>query len=139
MITHRIIYTSLVARGVRYSDAERISAEAAVRNERVGVTGLLLYTPSHFVQVLEGKAETLEHLLARIQRDQRHSQLRVIDRRDVDVSEFAGWAMQAHVSAAKSAEIVGLNTDRTLTLLRHARDEHRAEVASLSPRAPTSG
>jgi len=118
----RLIYTSRVARSVRYADAEDIALRAAARNEQAGLTGLLLYTPSHFVQVLEGAPREVAEAIARIGRDPRHSQLRVVDDREVDEREFASWAMAARFCAAQSTELQQLDLGRALDLLRAARD-----------------
>jgi hypothetical protein len=117
----RIIYTSHVARRVRYQDAEAIALDASVRNEREGVTGLLLYTPSHFIQVLEGNAPAVDAVLARIQRDPRHSHVRVIDDREVDEREFTQWAMHAKACSSKAAELEQIDLERALELLRAQR------------------
>lgn len=122
MTLRRLIYTSRVARSVRYADAEDIAARAAPRNQRAGLTGLLLYTPSHFVQVLEGAASDVSEAMARIGGDPRHSQLRVVDDREVGAREFASWAMAARLCAAQSSELEQLDLERALEVLRAARD-----------------
>lgn len=122
MTFRRLIYTSRVTRSVRYADAEEIALRAAVRNERAGLTGLLLYTPSHFVQVLEGAPHEVSEAMARIGRDPRHSQLRILDDREVEVREFASWAMAARYCAAQSSELEQLDLERAFDLLCAARD-----------------
>lgn len=129
MTFRRLIYTSRVARSVRFSDAEEIATQAAARNQRAGLTGMLLYTPSHFVQVLEGPTHEVSLAMARIGRDPRHSQLRVVDDREVDVREFATWAMAARLCAAQPAELEQLDLERALHVLRAARDGTRPESA----------
>jgi hypothetical protein len=119
----RLIYTSRVARHVRYSDAEQIALAATERNASLGITGLLLYTPSHFIQVLEGVDQVLTATLSRIDRDARHSNLRILDDREVTDREFGAWAMRAQLCLAPAATLEQLTVDGALQLLRAARDE----------------
>jgi hypothetical protein len=119
----RLIYTSRVARHVRHTDAEQIALAATERNERLGITGLLLYTPSHFIQVLEGVDNAVTTTVSRIGQDARHSNLRIVDDREVDDREFGAWAMRARVCLAKAATLEQLTVDDALRLLRAARDE----------------
>ncbi len=117
----RVIYSSRVARAVRFADAEAIADAASVRNEQAGLTGLLLYTPSHFLQVLEGPPSAVQVTLSRIRRDPRHSDLRIIDEREIDAREFGSWSMATRYSAAKPDQLETLTLAEALELLRAAR------------------
>lgn len=117
----RLIYASRVARAVRFADAEAIANAASARNQQAGLTGLLLYTPSHFLQVLEGPAQAVQQTLTRIKRDPRHSDLRVIDEQEVEAREFGSWSMTARFAGAKPDELERLKLDEALELLRAAR------------------
>lgn len=119
----RVIYRSCVARHVRFADAEAIALAAAERNQRVQITGLLLYTPSHFLQVLEGEPRALGETMQRIARDPRHAELQVIDRREVDAREFGDWAMAARFCAAQAEELESLDAPSALQLLRSQASE----------------
>jgi hypothetical protein len=118
---HRLIYISRVARQVRFGDADEIARGSAERNRRAGLTGLLLYTPSHFIQVLEGEPGAIASTYFRISKDSRHTHLRVIDDREVDGREFGPWAMTATLCAASSAQLEELTMDAALLLLRAGR------------------
>lgn len=124
MSLRRLVYTSRVARQVRFADAEAIARGSVERNQQAGLTGLLLYTPSHFLQVLEGEPGAIASTYFRISKDSRHTHLRVIDDREVDGREFAAWAMTAGRCAASSAQLEELTTDTALLLLRAGRDAH---------------
>lgn len=89
----RLLYVSRVATQVRLADAESIAADAATRNERVNVTGFLLYSPEFFVQVLEGPEPVLEATYRRIEQDQRHSDLRIISRTPIRQRAFEAFSM----------------------------------------------
>lgn len=89
----RLIYVSRVGRTVRFEDAEAIARGAAARNTKNGVTGLLLYTPSHFIQVLEGEPTVVEATVTRIAADPRHEGLRIVSRTLIEERLFGLWAM----------------------------------------------
>ena len=123
MQCRRLIYVSHVARQVRYSDAENIAVAAAERNRPMGITGLLLYTPSHFLQVLEGPERAISQVVTRIERDARHAHLRVIDDRVVIEREFDAWSMRARATLVPSHTLEHLDAEGALQILREARNE----------------
>jgi len=69
---------------------------ASIRNNRaVALTGLLLVHDGWFMQVLEGPKAALEATYARIIRDPRHAEVRVLETADAEAREFGGWNMCA--------------------------------------------
>lgn len=74
-VTRSVIAPDDTATAVR-----AIVAVAQSRNADLNVTGALLFTGSHFAQILEGKAEAIGLLLASIRRDPRHRDIVVVDR-----------------------------------------------------------
>lgn len=124
MSVHRFIYVSRVARHVRFADAEAIAQLASERNAANGLTGLLLYSPSHFVQILEGEEPEIARTFSRIGKDRRHTELRVVDARDVAEREFSDWAMVARrLRNSENVDFAKLTLDSALELLRRARTE----------------
>ena len=123
MSLRRLIYSSRVARHVRFADAEEVAQKSVDRNQRLGLTGILLYTPSHFLQVLEGEPDAVGQTYLRISRDPRHSRLRIIDDCEISAREFGAWAMTAALGTATSAELEALTADGALALLRAAQPQ----------------
>ena len=66
------------ARAIREA-AFAIADDATLRNERVGVTGALMFAGSVFVQLLEGDGKAVEETFERICRDMRHRRLALLD------------------------------------------------------------
>jgi hypothetical protein len=93
----QLVYLSRVARSVRLEDAEQIAAFAAEQNRQRGLTGLLMYSPSHFLQVLEGDEPTVRATFERILRDKRHFEAKVLLARSLEDREFGAWTMTARV------------------------------------------
>lgn len=124
MTLHRVVYSSRVARQIRFADAEEIARVAAELNQLRGLTGLLVYTPSHFLQVLEGDSDDVRATMARIRVDPRHDEVRVLDQRDVERREFADWAMTARqLRASEGVYLPTITADQALQVLRRVRDE----------------
>ena len=91
---YRIIYKS---RSVEPLDREMVSditVASTKNNEQAAVTGVLLASRSHFLQVLEGNFEDVNAVFWRIGRDSRHDQLSIIAFSVVDARLFAGWGMR---------------------------------------------
>lgn len=61
---------------------------AKTKNEQLGITGALISTYQHFVQVLEGSPEAIEILMASIQNDQRHSNLVIVYKSGIAHRQF---------------------------------------------------
>ncbi len=90
----QLIYRSRVARNVRYDDAVAIAEASAKNNAARNISGLLLYTPTYFLQVLEGADTDVRATFARIERDPRHLQVEVLQDVEISQKEFARWSMR---------------------------------------------
>lgn len=87
-ISRSALLPSEAAKGV-----EQIVATSVTRNLTLGITGALLFTGEHFAQVLEGKGESVDILMADICRDQRHEDVLVVDRHALKQRRFANWSL----------------------------------------------
>jgi hypothetical protein len=91
-----LTYISRANHSGRYKSEElagevaRVSAE---RNRPLDVSGALIFTTAHFAQILEGPSLSIETLMTKIERDPRHSLVRVLERRHVQTRMFPHWSM----------------------------------------------
>lgn len=114
----RLIYLSRVSRPTRLADVEAIVNAASARNATLEITGLLVYTPSHFLQCLEGETRAVRGLFERICKDPRHTDVRVLDERSVPARRFGQWSMVARpLSGVTARELAQLDAQRALALL----------------------
>jgi hypothetical protein len=89
------------------TDLLRQSREA---NERVGLTGMLLYSDGNFFQVLEGEPEEVDELYEKLHQDKRHTQLTLIIREPIVSRSFGDWSMGfSNISLNELEKIEGLN------------------------------
>ncbi len=75
------------------AEIEAILATSRANNARDQVTGGLLYSANCFAQVLEGPYEAVQDAFERIQCDDRHGEVTVLQAGPVETRDFAAWAM----------------------------------------------
>lgn len=63
------------------------------KNPANNVTGLLVFQNSIFVQVLEGDERDVDATFQRIEKDERHQNVKVIERVSIERRAFPGWSM----------------------------------------------
>lgn len=122
-VPFQLIYRSRVARKVRLTDAEAIAASAAENNAKASISGLLLYTPTYFVQVLEGERDAVEATFARITKDSRHEEVVTLAKTEVAERQFGDWGMRAVTPSRElNAAVIGqLNGEDARELLLKSR------------------
>jgi hypothetical protein len=89
----QLVYASAAARGLTPSDIDNILAKARTRNAAMDLTGVLLYAGDNFLQVLEGPDAAVEQVFSAIKKDQRHTGLMTLLRRQVPARNFQNWSM----------------------------------------------
>src|SRR5579883_3469041 len=75
-------------------------------NVRVNVTGALLYNAGSFAQVLEGRLEDVAATFERIQCDDRHTEVTVIQSGPITERRFPDWSMAFAGSSSPTGEPV---------------------------------
>lgn len=94
---YRLVYASRNL--LEANEAEATAAIAQIletsrrNNAKVGVTGALLFNGGAFAQVLEGPRRAVESTFERIQRDERHGEVTVLQCGPVESRGFANWSM----------------------------------------------
>lgn len=89
-----LAYTSTAGEAVDGSDVFAIVAVSARNNAESELTGVLLFKDGQFLQVVEGPSVSLDTLMMRIKRDNRHSNIRTIARTAISTRAFPGWNMK---------------------------------------------
>jgi hypothetical protein len=91
----QVIYTSITTNpsGCAKDDCVPILRQAAVRNGLDGITGLLYSQDAEFLQALEGPDDSIADLIASLEADPRHRDLRILLDRQTDEREFGDWMM----------------------------------------------
>ena len=89
-----VTYTSLARLDLQASDLEDIHRTARDQNALDGITGLLVFNGTHFLQIIEGSESAIDELVAKLRRDPRHTGFEIRDQRKVDRRSFPDWSME---------------------------------------------
>lgn len=89
----RLVYVSRPTSHITEMNVQRIQWSSQVRNRRLDITGMLVFTGRHFAQVLEGREGALNELMLSVRGDPRHGDIRVLLDQRIDTRLFDGWAM----------------------------------------------
>lgn len=120
----QIIYVSTAAPH-QAIDPKAMLAKARRNNGRDGITGMLYFDGTRFMQAMEGPPEKIEATLARISADSRHRALVLLSRRTIEVREFGEWAMAANTPGESNAAFF----ERVEGLIANASPDVRATIA----------
>ena len=94
MLLTSVTYTSLARLDLQASDLEDIHRTARDQNALDGITGLLVFNGTHFLQIVEGSEKAIDELIERLRKDPRHTGFEIRDRRKVEARSFPEWSME---------------------------------------------
>ena len=90
----RLIYQSTVSdKFLPNTEIKSLVERSSANNRALGITGLLLLSGDHFLQVLEGPADAVNALFARIMADPRHRDIRLLTFEPTSEIYFDDWNM----------------------------------------------
>lgn len=93
----QLIYISELTAATRPDDVlADIHASSLRNNAQRQVSGCLLYSKGHFLQLLEGPEQSIEQLFGIISSDGRHVRVRVLHDAPAHDRLFEGWEMRAY-------------------------------------------
>ena len=122
MVLSRLVYFSEIAiapteRDWRILELQKI---AVTENRRRHLTGALIYDDRWFAQALEGEIQFVEEIFARILRDTRHSNVKILSNAVVPERLFGKWSMGFAARTLKTEPLFGLhwfNATRTPSIM----------------------
>lgn len=89
----QLIYCSDARKAMDPMALRSILDLARTRNAELGITGMLLYSNAHFIQVLEGESDVLDALYSKIANDSRHDHVRTLMSLSLKARDFPNWSM----------------------------------------------
>lgn len=89
----QVLYFSRARAALTDNDVRQILWASQRNNRQRDITGCLLYSGRHFAQALEGDPPVLDDLLARIRKDERHTEVLVAIDHAVAIRKFPQWSM----------------------------------------------
>jgi hypothetical protein len=90
---YRLIYKSRSKSPIDWVLIDSILQASENNNPESEITGALLATRTHFLQVIEGSFETVNQLFCAIARDPRHDELQLVGFSCVEERVFPNWTM----------------------------------------------
>lgn len=92
-MVHQIIYTSSACPDFTANDMRNIAIKASTQNEKLGITGILLFIDGGILQVLEGDKDIVQPLYEKIANDVAHTNLTKLIDHTTPRREFPQWSM----------------------------------------------
>jgi diguanylate cyclase (GGDEF)-like protein len=89
----QLIYVSTAARPMTGSDLVGLMLHSSSRNERLSLTGMLLYRNGRFMGVLEGEEGSVRRVFADIEKDGRHRNVDTLRAEAIPQRNFPSWTM----------------------------------------------
>ncbi|MBF0229933.1 MAG: EAL domain-containing protein [Desulfamplus sp.] len=90
---YTVIYVSKASEAITDDELKQILNFARKNNSELGITGFLIYNKGYFLQLLEGRQDSIDELLGKIVDDQRHNDVRIVLRTFNERRLFSDWTM----------------------------------------------
>lgn len=102
-----LVYSSTASQPITHQHLAEILQSSHRNNPSLGITGMLLYCRGKFIQVLEGKRDTLHDLYLKIVKNPLHDDAHVLLEGRLQHRNFTSWAMG--YKALGEAELLSLS------------------------------
>lgn len=119
-----IAYTSELSPDRSIEDVDALTREAADHNQSAGITGVLLFDGSRFLQYLEGPDDALDTAYARICAATSHHSMMELGRSRIGRRHFPYWTMRL-LPAEPQALRAAIRNDWTGFVVRTLREGNR--------------
>ncbi len=130
----QLVYVSKRKSNCTDAEIEKILASCQKNNPSLNISGVLLYSSSKFIQLVEGDAKILGALYDKIKLDSRHEQTTMLSYGPIKEKSFPSW----HMGSRKiSGEEIDFNTDisfaekKVFNNLLNGREETGKNIISL--------
>ena len=104
------VSTSKLDPAIAEGEVAALVAASDARNQNCGLTGALIFTGTHFVQIFEGTPDTVERMLRSLRADERHADLVIIERAPISARRFSRWS----IAYAGPSRFIGRQVSRVL-------------------------
>lgn len=91
----QLVYVSVRNASCTDEEIQKILEACKRNNKELDVTGVLLYSSTHFVQYLEGEFNKITSLYDKIKMDSRHKNSIMINTAPIKERSFPSWQMGA--------------------------------------------
>lgn len=88
-----LTYVSEPVQEMSFLGLTRLLYHSYLRNTKLGITGVLIFENNQFGQVIEGPEDVIKSLWEKIQQDDRHNNIRLIEEKVITSRSFKKWTM----------------------------------------------
>lgn len=89
----QLIYVSNRSENCTEKEIQKILVSCEKNNPPLNITGVLLYSDTKFIQLVEGRYDTILGLYDKLKTDGRHEQVRMISCGPIEEKAFPSWHM----------------------------------------------
>ena len=101
---YQLVYISAAKHEFSEDELKDLLIKARDNNQKLNISGMLLFHQGSFIQALEGQKKKVDELYEKIGQDKRHSETRVLFRGELEERNFDGWSMGYYRSNQSSKE-----------------------------------
>lgn len=88
-----MVYISSAKLGLTHGEILNIVEDSRVNNKKIGLTGLLLFNSGNFMQLVEGEEPVVDDLFKKIEKDRRHTDIKLLLKEPITHRNFSDWTM----------------------------------------------
>jgi len=104
----QLVYVSNRKPNCNQEEIDKILDSCKRNNPALNITGVLLYSPKKFIQLVEGESKVIMELYDKIKKDERHTMPIMVSYSPIKEKSFPSW----HMGSKKLADDkVDFNTD----------------------------
>ena len=103
-----LVYRSVAKPEFHLELIQEMLAKAKENNNKLGITGCLLYHQGEFIQYLEGNQYRVLTLFDKIKADPRHTRIELLGYEEREGRAFASWDMAYENFYGENAQIIHL-------------------------------
>jgi len=130
----QLVYVSDRKANCTEEEIEKILASCKKNNPPLNITGVLLYSNTKFIQLVEGEFKVINDLYNKIKTDPRHDQTRLISLGPIKEKAFPSWHMGARKIAGSEVDFktsISAEDKETFEGLLSGKEENGQKVLGL--------
>ena len=130
----QLVYVSNRKSNCTESEIEKILASCKKNNPVLEITGVLLYSDTKFIQMVEGDSKVVTTLYDKIKLDNRHANCMMISYNPIAEKSFPSWHMGARKIAGKDVDFktdISSEDKDTFNAILNGKEENGLKVLNL--------
>ena len=133
----QLVYVSNRKQNCSAEEIEKILESCKKNNPPLDITGVLLYSDTKFIQLVEGEAKVIMALYEKIKKDHRHSNAIMISYNPINGKSFPSWHMAKRDISRSDLEFktdISGEDKKTFNAILNGKEEAGHKVLNLLKR-----